>query len=272
MFQKQQVVTHPVRRILILLLALLLVCGTPTWANAESSSDLQSIVQTGDTVQIEATNATAKNELNELEETGGAVLFSTEASQMAAKDNVELTYTRKIQYEGYFTRNFRVKVDGKTKVAYCVQPKETPPPEGNHTAEDYNNKLMTKALYYSYGYAGYDKHTKQYVSKRDDDDDWTDDDGAYALCHMILSYLYDKSSADSDAFNGVSSDTIKLVKHNHKTSDTTVTNNQITGITEHHPRNVMLISKFDNTREFIAVTWKGQIIRWTTNLGICITF
>lgn len=212
MFQKQQVVTHPVRRILILLLALLLVCGTPTWANAESSSDLQSIVQIGDTVQIEATNATAKNELNELEETGGAVLFSTEASQMVAKDNVELTYTRTIQYEGYFTRNFRVKVDGKTKVAYCVQPKETPPPEGNHTAEDYNNKLMTKALYYSYGYAGYDKHTKQYVSKRDDDDDWTDDDGAYALCHMILSYLYDKSSADSDAFNGVSSDTIKLVK------------------------------------------------------------
>lgn len=212
MFQKQEVVTHPVRRILILLLALLLLCGTPTWASAESSSDPQGIVQTGDTVQIEATNATAKKELNELEETGGAVLFSTEASPMAAKDNVELTYTRTIQYEGYFTRNFRVKVDGKTKVAYCVQPKETPPPEGNHTAEDYNNKLMTKALYYSYGYAGYDKHTKQYVSKRDDDDDWTDDDGAYALCHMILSYLYDKSSADSDAFNGVSSDTIKLVK------------------------------------------------------------
>ena len=210
MFQKEQVITHPARRILILLLALLLLCGTPTWSSADSTSN--GTVQTGDTVQVEGTNATAKKELQELEETGGAVLFSTEASQMAAKDNVELTYTRTIQYEGYFTRNFRVKVDGKTKVAYCVQPKETPPPEGNHTAEDYNNKLMTKALYYSYGYAGYDKHTKQYVSKRDDDDDWTDDDGAYALCHMILSYLYDKSSADSDAFNGVSSDTIKLVK------------------------------------------------------------
>ena len=42
-------------------------------------------------------------------------------------------------------------------------------------------------------------------------------------------------------------DTIKPVKHNHKTSDTTVTDNQITGITKHHPRNVMFISKFDNT-------------------------
>ena len=70
----------------------------------------------------------------------------------------------------------------------------------------------------------------------------------------------------------INCDTIKSVKHNHKTSDTTVTDNQITGITKHHPRNVMLISKFDNTREFIAVTWKGQIICWTTNLGICITF
>lgn len=213
MFQKQQVVTHPARRILILLLALLLLCGTPTWASADSTSSTRNgTVQTGDTVQVEGTNATAKQELQEMEETGGAVLFSTEATPMAAKDNVELTYTRTIQYEGYFTRNFRVKVDGKTKVAYCVQPKETPPDQGDHVAEDYNNKLMTKALYYSYGYAGYDKHTKQYVSKKDDDDDWSDDDGAYALCHMILSYLYDKSSADSDAFNGVSSDTIKLVK------------------------------------------------------------
>ena len=70
----------------------------------------------------------------------------------------------------------------------------------------------------------------------------------------------------------INSDTIKLVKHNHKTSDTTVTNNQITGITKHHPRNVVLVCKFDNTRELISVTWKCQIIRWTSNLGVSITF
>ena len=109
MFKKQQVVTHPARRILILLLALLLLCGTPTWASADSTSSTRNgTVQTGDTVQVEGTNATAKQELQEMEETGGAVLFSTEATPMAAKDNEELTYTRTIQYEGYFTRNFRV--------------------------------------------------------------------------------------------------------------------------------------------------------------------
>ncbi|MCU7378899.1 SpaA isopeptide-forming pilin-related protein [Clostridiales Family XIII bacterium ASD5510] len=163
-------------------------------------------------MQIVPTSSKTQKELEKVTQSGGAVLFSDTSAAAAADEpvKVELTYTRTIQYEGFFTRNFRVKISGKTKVAYCVQPKETPPSEGSHVATDYNNKAMMKALYYCWGYPGYDKNLKQYVSKKADDD-WSDDDDAYALCHMILSYLYDKGSMSSDAFTGVSADTKKLV-------------------------------------------------------------
>ncbi|MBC6679548.1 SpaA isopeptide-forming pilin-related protein [Zhenpiania hominis] len=199
------------KRFLILLLIAMLICGIPLEVRAGAVKE-SNIAQNGEAIQLEAADIKTESVMKELEQQNGMVLFSTGASPLAANARVELTYSRTIQYENFFTRNFRVKIDGKTKVAYCVQPKETPPAEGAHTAIDYNNKLMSKALYYSWGYPGYDRNTKQYVSKKDDDDDWADDDDAYALCHMILSYLYDKSSADSDAFYGVSSDTIKLVK------------------------------------------------------------
>ena len=86
-----------------------------------------------------------------------------------------------------------------------------PPAEGTWTAKEYNSSLMAKALYYSYGYPGYDKKLRPYLSKKDLDDDYEDDDGAYALSHMILSYFYDKQSISSDAFLGVSSQTKKVV-------------------------------------------------------------
>lgn len=170
-----------------------------------------------ETVTVEGEDQKSEAALEELEQNEGVLLFAdttaqTLKSSAPKKDKVVLSYSRKIQYENFFTRNFRVKYDGKTKVAYCIQPKETPLAQGTWTAKEYNNKLMTKALYYSYGYPGYDKKTRAYLSKKDIDDDYEDDDGAYALSHLILSYVYDKKSDSSDAFTGVSSKTKKLVK------------------------------------------------------------
>lgn len=163
-----------------------------------------------------AGDAVAKQTMQDLKESHGVVLFeSTALTQTAALDDdemkVKLTYSHKIYYEDFFTRNYRCEFKGKRVVAYCIQPKETPPSEGSYTATEYTNKKMVQALYYMYGYPGYAKKVQPYVSNKDRDDDWSDDESAYALCHMILSYLYDKASMSSDAFTGVSSDTKKLV-------------------------------------------------------------
>lgn len=176
----------------------------------------QSSYATETEVEVTGANEQAEEVIDQLEENGGAILFAEnyEAQTLGASastDKVELSYSRVIYYENFMTRNFRVKYDGKTKVAYCVQPKLNPPAEGKWTATEYNNKLMTKALYYSYGYPGYDKKTRAYVSKRDLDEDYEDDDGAYVLSHLVLSYFYDKQSINSDAFLGVSSNTKNTV-------------------------------------------------------------
>lgn len=168
-------------------------------------------------IGLEGADAKSEKVLEEMEEAQSVILFANETASSglktaAATDKVVLSYSRKIYYEDFFTRNYRVKYDGETKIAYCVQPKELPPSEGTWTAKEYNNKLMTKALYYAYGYPGFDKKTRAYLSKKDIDDDYEDDDGAYALSHLVLSYFYDKQSINSDAFLGVSSDTKKLIK------------------------------------------------------------
>ena len=169
-------------------------------------------------IDISGSDSTAKKELSQVEKNDGVVLFAgsskalePQTSPSPAKDKVKLSYSRLVRYEGYSTHYFKVKYDGKTKLAYCVQPKLKSPPPGTKTAVKYDSKLMAKALYYSYGYPGYDKRTKAYVSKKDADD-YSDDYGAYALSHMVLSYIYDKKSSGSDAFTGVSSKTKKLVK------------------------------------------------------------
>lgn len=175
--------------------------------------------ESDETVKIDIRGADDKSEaaLDEIEDNKGIIVFADEQSGMqslgtANTDKVVLSYSRLIHYENYVTRNFRVKFDGKTRVAYCIQPKEPPLAEGTWTAKEYNKSIMTKALYYSYGYPGYDKRMRPYLSKKDLDDDYEDDDGAYALSHMVLSYFYDNKSASTDAFLGVSSETRQLVK------------------------------------------------------------
>ena len=169
-----------------------------------------------DRITVEGADEKSEQALEDINSNKEVILFADDAGTLqsngtAQTDKVVLSYSRIIRYEDFYTRNFRVTYDGKTKVAYCVQPKEMPPAEGTWTAKEYNSSLMAKALYYSYGYPGYDKKLRPYLSKKDLDDDYEDDDGAYALSHMILSYFYDKQSISSDAFLGVSSQTKKVV-------------------------------------------------------------
>ena len=152
-----------------------------------------------DRITVEGADEKSEQALEDINSNKEVILFADDAGTLqsngtAQTDKVVLSYSRIIRYEDFYTRNFRVTYDGKTKVAYCVQPKEMPPAEGTWTAKEYNSSLMAKALYYSYGYPGYDKKLRPYLSKKDLDDDYEDDDGAYALSHMILSYFYDKQS------------------------------------------------------------------------------
>lgn len=198
----------------ILCVCVMVTIGTMVFPiGAAANTDLSSNL---DIIAVEGADEKSEDALEELEENNGVILFAEESVQSTLKgtatDKVVLTYTKKIRYEDFFTRNYRVKYDGKTKIAYCVQPKEDPPSPGSWTAKEYNNKLMKKALYYAYGYPGYDKKTSGYLSKKDMDEDYEDDEGAYALSHLVLSYFYDKQSVNSDAFLGVSNNTKKLIK------------------------------------------------------------
>lgn len=174
--------------------------------------------QTSSEVDVSGSDSRSEKELSELKESKGVVLFAESGDSLKpvtepapSTDKVVLKYSKVVWYENYSTHYFKVTFDGKTRIAYCVQPKLQAPSRGTKTAHKYNNSLMTKALYYSYGYPGYDKRTRSYVSKKDIDD-YDDDYGAYALSHMVLSYIYDNESSKSDAFTGVSSSTRKLVR------------------------------------------------------------
>lgn len=173
-------------------------------------------------VQLDANGGESEQILDDMGEKNGVVLFAAAASdvnngEMAVPadetDNVVLNYNKIIRHESWFTRNFTVTYDGKTKVAYCIEPKDYPPEKGNHTAVKYDNELMTKALYYSYGYPGYEKHTRAYLDKCNLPVDYRGDDGAYVISHLILSYFYDNKSNSSDAFKGLSTSTKTLIQN-----------------------------------------------------------
>ena len=212
--------------ICLLLLILMLVFCFPSFIMANTDNSETAATESGtdtvvgeESVEVKAEDAESKEEINELKEQKGVLLFADNdrelnslSSPAPATDRVYLSYNKLVRYEGYSTHYFKVKYDGRTKVAYCVQPREKSPSRGTWTAYKYNNKMMMKALYYSYGYPGYDRRMRPYLSKKDIDDDYTDDYGAYALSHMILSYIYDNESINSDAFIGVGRDTKSLVK------------------------------------------------------------
>lgn len=165
-------------------------------------------------VTFEAGDAVAEAVIEEMEENRGAVLFASADGDGAAAPGkqVELSYSRILRHENWFTRFFTVEYDGKTRVAYCVEPEEYPPEKGEQPAVLYNNVLMKKALYYSYGYPGYETVTKTYLEKCSMASCYKGNDGAYILSHIMLSYLYDNESPQSDAFKGISSDTQNLIR------------------------------------------------------------
>ena len=130
---------------------------------------------------------------------------------LANSNKVTLQYSRTIYYENYKTHYFRAKCSDGTHVAYCVQPSVAVADRGTYDAVKATGSLLTKALYYSYGYPGYSK-MKSYLAGQSKKSCYKGNDGAYALCHMMLSYVYDGKKSSSDAFTGVSSSTKSLVK------------------------------------------------------------
>ena len=105
-------------------------------------SEVSCAAEPDNTEEIDVSGADSKTEevLEEIEDNNGILVFADDQNDMqsfgAAKtDKVVLSYSRLIHYENYVTRNFRVKYDGKTRVAYCIQPKEPPLAQGTWTAK-----------------------------------------------------------------------------------------------------------------------------------------
>lgn len=192
--------------------------GTVSEVNtvAENASDVVTAeMPVVDGVNMEAADEQAEEILEDLNSNGGAVLFAEQDMSVpaAATDTVQLQYSRIIRHEDWFTRSFTVQYDGKTKVAYCIEPKDYPPDKQSHTSVKYDNEIMTKALYYSYGYPGYETVTKDYLAKCSLNSDYKGNDGAYVISHLILSYFYDNESDKSDAFKGLGTSTKNIIKN-----------------------------------------------------------
>lgn len=164
-------------------------------------------------VVLDGEDSVAEETIESLEENRGAVLFADLAADGSggSEDRVKLSYSEKLRHENWFTRFFTVEYDGKTKIAYCIEPKEYPPEKGEQPAVLFDDGLMEKAIYYSYGYPGYETVTKPYLEKCSMASCYEGTDGAYILSHIMLSYLYDNEDAASDAFRGISGDTKQLI-------------------------------------------------------------
>ena len=184
-------------------------------AAADAVNVVNSEASVVESVNVEAADEEAEETLTELNENNGVVLFAEQelASPAAATDSVTLQYNRIIRHEKWFTRSFTVQYDGKTKVAYCIEPKDYPPDKGTYTSTKYDSEIMTKALYYAYGYPGYETVTKNYIAKGGLVSDYSGNDGAYVISHLVLSYFYDNESASSDAFKGLSTGTKTFIKN-----------------------------------------------------------
>lgn len=139
-----------------------------------------------------------------------AVIFAR--SDQPETMGVVMSRTKLIKYEKYHTSMFKATAGGDKYIAYCIEPTVRGAPRGKQNAIAYNDELMLKALYYSYGYPGYDKKTKGYLESIDMKKCYKGSDGNYALCHILLSYIYDSEKASSDAFHGVSAETKEIVK------------------------------------------------------------
>ena len=166
--------------------------------------------ETVGTVKVEGEDEQSDEAVEELAEEDNVMIFSQTAP---VKETVRLSYTKKIRYESYFTHDYRVTCDGKTIISYCIEPAKNHDTKQSYTATPYNAGLMKKALYYSYGNPGYNQKTAQYLSKVSRKSCYKGNNGVYALCHIMLSYIYDGERSKTDAFKGCSSSTKRVVKN-----------------------------------------------------------
>ena len=115
---------------------------------AVAEVDLDAPVAVG--VELEGADPKADEIIEELDENDGAVLFSADEGAWSypaeARTQVVLDYTKIIRHESWFTRSFSVQYDGKSKVAYCIEPEEFPPEKGQQTAVKYDKELLISGV------------------------------------------------------------------------------------------------------------------------------
>lgn len=161
-------------------------------------------------VKVEAGDEDSEVVPDESEGEGSAMIFSQDTP---VNKTVKLDYSKKVRYEDYYTHDYHVICDGEEIIAYCIEPEKKIDAKKNYKATPYNDALMTKALYYSYGNPGYSEKTRAYLSDISRKNCYKGNEGAYILCHIMLSYIYDGESSDTDAFKGCSKATKKVVKN-----------------------------------------------------------
>jgi len=146
------------------------------------------------------------------------VLFAAEP--MSVDTSVQLETLYRIDYDNWFTHRFRIKVNGEWQVAYCMEPDKWYPDNGSYEP-DANGAVeydVAKAIYYSYGYPGFQKTTKPVLKELfakygSSGFNLNKADDCYSICHILLSYYYDDDSANNaDAFTGVDATTRNIIR------------------------------------------------------------
>ena len=144
---------------------------------------------------------------------GGVGIWPLSAKAFAADSiNVKFTYTKKIKFGNYHTHDFKVVYGEDTNTAFCLQPKLKRLEKKNYAAIRYDKGAMRKLMYYSYGYPGYESKTASYFAGLKKSDRFKGEIGAYVLCHRVLSYEYDTTSAKSKALHKLNASEKKFVK------------------------------------------------------------
>lgn len=180
-----------------------MVCGATPEIYAGRGND------SGEKVKVVGVDGSAKKTVEEMEDSGEVVLFEGSAQPSTT---VTIEKNKLIKCEGFRTNYFKATCGDVTAVAYCIQPKLKGDETANQKVNAYNDERMRKALYYSYGYPGYNERTKVYLDGLDLRDCYEDNNGRYALCHLMLSFVYDGEKKGSYAFRGCSEKTKKIVK------------------------------------------------------------
>ncbi len=171
--------------------------------------NVETVDAAGEQVDVIGADSSSAKTVEEMESAGDVVIFEGSAKPSAT---VTIDKKRLIKREGFRTNYFKATCGDMTAVAYCIQPKLKGDERANQKVNAYNNEKMRKALHYSYGYPGYNERTKAYLDSLDMQEYYNDNNGRYALCHLMLSFLYDGEKKNSFAFRGCSEETKKNVK------------------------------------------------------------